>query len=251
MSAQPSPWPNGCQGAVSLSFDDGNESQLTLAIPLLNKYGLNATFYLNPRANYLEQLQPWRAVAQAGHEIGNHTVNHPCSKNFAFISENNRPALEEMSLADIEAEIVEAGRRIQEAIPEQGPNSYGYTCYQPFVGRGATRQSYVPVVAKHCVAGRGRGERPNDPRHCDLWYLWSTPCERMTGAELVGVAEQAPAQGRWSILTFHGVNDGHLHVAAGDLEELCAYLARNKERIWTAPIATIAQHVSEYQKVQK
>jgi len=247
MSTSTSPWPNGRQGALSLTFDDGTQSQLDLAIPMLDKYALLATFYVNPRDNYQEQLIPWRAAAQTGHEIGNHTISHPCSKNFAFISQNNRPALEEMTLDDIDAEIVGAGRRIAEVIPEQGPVSYGYTCYQPFVGRGATRQSYVPVVAKHCVAGRGRGEQPNDPRYCDLFYLWSTPCERMTGAELVGLAEAAAAQGRWAILTFHGINDGHLHVGVGDLEELCAYLARNRERLWTAPVAAIAQHVAAYQ----
>ncbi|MCX6050157.1 MAG: hypothetical protein NT075_34095 [Chloroflexi bacterium] len=70
----------------------------------------------------------------------------------------------------------------------------------------------------------------------------------MTGAELVGLAEQAAAQGRWTILTFHGVNDGHLHVASSDLDELCDYLARNRERIWTAPVAGIAKRVAEYQK---
>lgn len=248
MSASAQPWQDECIGAVSLTFDDGVASQLELAIPLLNRYGLTGTFYVNPRDDYATQLLPWRDAAQQGHEIGNHTVSHPCSKNFAFISDNNRKALEEMTLDDIEREIMEAGRRIDEAIPQQGPVSFGYTCYQPFVGKGATRQSYVPVVAKHCVAGRGRGERPNDPRYCDLWYLWSTPCERMTGAELVGVAEQAPAQGRWAILTFHGVNDGHLHVAAADLEELCDYLARNRHRIWTAPVATVAQRVADYQR---
>ena len=247
MSTFTSPWPNGHKGALSLTFDDGTQSQLDLAIPMLDKYGLLATFYVNPRDNYQAQLIPWRAAAQTGHEIGNHTISHPCSKNFAFISQNNRPALEEMTLDDIDAEIAGAGRRIAEVIPEQGPVSYGYTCYQPFVGRGPTRQSYVPVVAKHCVAGRGRGEQPNDPRYCDLYYLWSTPCERMTGAELVGLAEAAAAQGRWAILTFHGINDGHLHVGVGDLEELCAYLARNRERLWTAPVATIAQHVAAYQ----
>lgn len=250
MPASAQPWPDDCLGAVSLTFDDGVASQLELAIPLLNRYGLTATFYVNPRDDYATQLLPWRAAAQQGHEIGNHTINHPCSKNFAFISDNNRKALEEMTLDDIEAEIMAAGRRISEVIPEQTATSFGYTCYQPFVGKGATRQSYVPVVAKHCVAGRGKGERPNDPRYCDLWYLWSTPCERMTGAELVGVAEQAPAQARWAILTFHGVNDGHLHVAAADLEELCAYLARNRHRIWTAPVATVAQRVAEYQRSQ-
>jgi peptidoglycan-N-acetylglucosamine deacetylase len=248
MSVSVSPWPAACQGAVSLTFDDGLASQLELAIPLLDKYGLQATFYVNPRDDYETQLIPWRAAAQNGHEIGNHTVSHPCSKNFAFIADAKRKALEEMTLGDIEAEIQEAGRRIRAVIPDQPAVSFGYTCYQPFVGRGPTRQSYVPLVAKHCVAGRGRGERPNDPRYCDLWYLWSTPAERMTGAELVGVAEQAPTQGRWSILTFHGVNDGHLPIAASDLDELCAFLARNRDRIWTAPVATVAQRVGEYQK---
>jgi peptidoglycan/xylan/chitin deacetylase (PgdA/CDA1 family) len=248
MSGTVSPWPAACQGAVSLTFDDGLASQLELAIPLLDKYGLQATFYVPPRDEYETQLIPWRAAAQTGHEIGNHTISHPCSKNFAFIADTGRKALEEMTLDDIEAEIAEASRRIRSVIPDQPAISFGYTCYQPFVGRGPTRQSYVPVVAKHCVAGRGKGERPNDPRYCDLWYLWSTPAERMTGAELVGVAEQAPAQGRWSILTFHGINDGHLPIAASDLEELCAFLARNRDRIWTAPVATVAQRVAEYQK---
>jgi peptidoglycan-N-acetylglucosamine deacetylase len=247
MSNSTSPWPADCTGALSLSFDDGMASQREIALPMLNQYGLQATFYVNPGENYHQQLLPWRAAALAGHEIGNHTISHPCSKNFAFISQRGGRALEEMSLADIEAEIVECGRRIHEVIPEQGPVSYGYTCYQPFVGRGLTRQSYVPVVARHCVAGRGRGEQPNDPRYCDLWYLWSTPCERMTGAQLVGLAEQAAAQGRWSILTFHGINEGHLSVAASDLEELCVHLARNRGRVWVAPVATIAQHVAAWQ----
>lgn len=246
MSTLSSPWPNGQQGAVSLTFDDGNPSQLNIVVPMLEKYGLKASFYINTGENYRERLAPWRAIAQSGHEIGNHTISHPCSKNFAFIQNGGR-ALEEMSLDDIEAEIVEAKRRIQEVIPEQGPNSYAYTCYQPFVGRGLTRQSYVPIVAKHCVAGRGLGEQPNDPTHCDLWYLWSKPCERLTGGALVGLCESAATQGRWMILTFHGVNDGHLHVANGDLEELCAHLANHRDRLWTAPLATVAMRIGEWQ----
>jgi hypothetical protein len=70
----------------------------------------------------------------------------------------------------------------------------------------------------------------------------------MSGAELVGVAEQAPAQGRWSILTFHGVGEGHLPIAPNDLEELCAFLARNRTRSWTAPVATVAQRVAAWKQ---
>ena len=113
MTTALSPWPDACQGAVSLTFDDGMGSQLAVAIPLLDKYGLQGSFYVNPRENYREQLLPWQAAAQAGHEMGNHTVNHPCSQNFSFITDNQRRSLEEMTLDGIEAEIVNAGQRLR------------------------------------------------------------------------------------------------------------------------------------------
>jgi hypothetical protein len=109
------------------------------------------------------------------------------------------------------------------------------------------RQSYVPVVLERCVAGRGRGEQSNNPRYCDLGYLWSWPCERMVGAMLIGIVEQAIAQGRWAILTFHGIQEGHLSVAEGDLAELCAHLQRSSARVWSAPVAEVAQWVGQMQ----
>ena len=242
-------WPQGAEGAVSLSFDDGMRSQREVAVPLLNRYGIRATFYVNPRDDYATMLAGWQDAAAAGHEIGNHTINHPCSKNHPFISEFGRRALEEMNFDDIAWEIDETNRRLSEALPQQGPVSFAYPCYQPFVGRGPTRQSYVPVVLERCVAGRGRGELSNNPKHCDIGYLWSWPCERMVGQTMIGIVEQAAALGWWAILTFHGIHEGHLSVAEGDLEELCAHLQRAKSRIWSAPVAEVAQWVGEKQKV--
>ena len=75
---QPNPWQTGYEGAVSLAFDDGMQSQLDKAIPLLAQNSLCGTFYVNPGGpNWRERLMPWIAVAEAGHEIGNHTGNHP------------------------------------------------------------------------------------------------------------------------------------------------------------------------------
>ena len=81
-------WPGGATAAVSLTFDDGMQSQLEVGVPLLNRYGVRATFYVNPQEDYPTQLAGWRE-ALAGHEIGNHTVHHPCSQNFDWI---RRPA---------------------------------------------------------------------------------------------------------------------------------------------------------------
>ncbi len=241
------PWFNGCQGAVSLTFDDGMQSQLDIAIPILKEHNLLGTFYINPRGDdWKVRLAPWREVALAGHEVGNHTINHICSRNFA--GNPNARGLEGITLDDIEADVVEAERRLQELIPEQQVRSFCYPCYQDYVGEGATRQSYVPVIAKYFPAGRGKGEIANHPAACDLHYLSSWPVERASGPELCGLAERAAAQGRWAVLTFHGIQQGHLSVADGDFRELCGFLARHRERIWTAPVVTVAQQIIAWRK---
>ena len=108
MTQTSSPWPGNCQGAVSLTFDDGAQTQLTTAIPILNKFGLQGSFYLNPRDGYEEKLAPWKEVAAAGHEIGNHTWRH---RN-AWLLSPGAAAREITEGARILAEIVGAPPRL-------------------------------------------------------------------------------------------------------------------------------------------
>ncbi|MCX7671694.1 MAG: polysaccharide deacetylase family protein [Anaerolineae bacterium] len=251
MSALPStPWPARCRGAISLTFDDGRPSQLRRAVPILAEYGLPATFYLNPRGeNWRADLAPWRNVAAAGHEIGNHTMAHPCTRT---VLPNCRPCLEELTLAELEADIVEASRRLREAIPAQADFTFAYPCYQEHVGVGATRQSYVPLIARHFIAGRGRGEfGHNDPATCDLAYLFSWNVEHLTGPTLVGLAEQAIELGRWTIFTIHGIEDGNLPLAEVALRELCRYLVRRRDEIWTAPVIAVAQRIAAWREANR
>jgi peptidoglycan-N-acetylglucosamine deacetylase len=243
------PWPDGCDGAVSLTFDDGMKSQLERAVPYLNQVGLRGTFYVNPgSANWQERLAPWRAVAEAGHEVGNHTTKHPCARNI-YESPHN---VDSLSLADIEADVMDAEQRLNEVLGTR-PRTFCYPCYGQHVGAGATRQTYVPVIAKHFVAARGGGvdrAQSNHPLHTDLHYLMSQPCERMWGYEMIGLVERAANQGRWMILTFHGIHEGMLSVADGDLRELCDHLVRHNKRIYTAPVIDVAQRVLEYRKAK-
>jgi len=235
-------WPRGCECAISLTFDDGLPSQLKVAIPLLDKYGIRATFYLCPSgSDWRERLKPWRKVAEEGHEVGNHTLSHPCSCNFPFASER---CLERLTLKEIEADILEAQRRL-EALTGRTPSTFAYPCYQSYVGRGASRSSYVPVVARYFIAARGLGEKPwsNLPLRCDLHYLWSWPAERMSAAEMIGLTELTAMKGGWGIFTFHGVNEGHLPVSKYDLELFLSYLIENEHRIWVAPMVEVAKYV--------
>jgi peptidoglycan/xylan/chitin deacetylase (PgdA/CDA1 family) len=67
------PW-NGHRAATSLTFDDGDSSHLDVAIPELNQRKMHATFYLI--ANRIDRKDEWRKILPAGHEIGNHTLDH-------------------------------------------------------------------------------------------------------------------------------------------------------------------------------
>lgn len=236
-------WPGKHRCAVSLTFDDGLPSQLRVAVPLLDRYGLRATFYLCPSGgDWAERLKPWRVVAGEGHEIGNHSLSHPCSCNFPF---SGGQCLEEMTLEEIEADVMEAQRRLEALVPGGRVETFAYPCYQSYVGRGAGRRSYVPVIARHFLAARGLGEKPwpNDPLACDLHYLWSWPAERMSAAEMIGLVELTLARGAWAIFTFHGVGEGHLPVSEHDLRSLLEYLEGRSE-VWVAPLARVAAHVA-------
>jgi hypothetical protein len=213
---------------------------------MLDAHDLRGTFYVIADDRYTESLAPWMDVASGGHEIGNHTVGHPCSQNFAFVRADGRRTLEAMTLDDMDAELRLAQDRLAEALPLSLPNSFAYPCYQPYVGSGAGHASYVPLIAEQFVAGRGLGEAGNHPVHADLAYLWSWPCERRSGADMIGLVEHAASQGHWVLLTFHGINEGNLSVAASDLLELFEHLAHHRERLWAAPVRTVAQRIATW-----
>ena len=164
LSASTFVWPEGKRAAISVTFDDGRDSQLDVAMPILNRYGIKATFYVvSPFIQ--SRIGDWKKAVLAGHEIGNHTMRHPGSGNF-FWAKNK--ALEDYTLSQMAKELDEANM-VALAILGIVPQTYAYTCGQKFVGRGQDVKSYVPLVAQRFIAGRGwLDEAPNDPSFCDL-----------------------------------------------------------------------------------
>lgn len=242
-------WPENFSGAVSLTFDDGAESQFKIAIPMMNARKFKGTFYLCPRQeNYKEVLAPWKDVFASGHEIGNHTLSHNCSRSFGTIPTGG---LEDMTLEDIEKDILEAERRLREVFPDHGPCSFCYPCYMDFVGEGLTRQSYVPVVAKHFIAARASGEYGfyNYPLTCTLHHLSAYPAEHTKGTELVGLVERAMKMRQWIIFAFHTIDGDRLGCPPLFFEELLDHLALNRERIWVAPVAEVASYILKIREI--
>ena len=241
-------WPNGCAGAVSVTFDDGSERQQTRGAPALAERGLCGTFYVTMAAQkHREAYKGWIDIAAKGHEIGNHTCSHLCSCNFS--DKPDVQGLENISLAYLKADILAAEAKLRDLVPEQKERTFAYPCYQTWVGRGARRQSYVPLIATHFVAGRGGGEYGffNNPLHIDLACAVGTPTERMSCTEMIGLVELAMRRGHWIILVFHEIGAGRLGTSEYDFQLVLDHLADNKKRIWTAPSVEVARKIRDYQ----
>ena len=241
-------WKGDKKAAVSLTFDDGMPSHIDTAVPLLEKYGLRGTFYItaNGKDDGRKALARFRPAFEAGHEIGNHSIHHWCSS--AGVMVPNHRGLEHRTLGEIEDELLEADKRFKAVFPEVNRWTFCYPCYNTFVGKGLNRRSYVPIVASLFFAARAGGEignSVNSPYHADLHCLNSFKCEQRGAAELIGLIEQTVSQGGWSILTFHGIGDGHLLVARSDFEEVLAHLDGARDRIWTAPLIRIAEYLRD------
>ena len=79
LHAQDKPW-NNKKCAVVLTYDDAMPNQLNYAIPLLDSFGLKGTFYLTGYSKaFGPRIKDWRKAAAKGHELGNHTLFHPCT----------------------------------------------------------------------------------------------------------------------------------------------------------------------------
>ena len=65
--------------AIALTYDDALRSQLDIAIPQLDAAGFKGTFFLDGDITPADMLR-WREAQRAGHELGNHSLFHPCPR---------------------------------------------------------------------------------------------------------------------------------------------------------------------------
>ena len=95
-------------GVVTIAFDDGEESQIRNAFPLMQQHGFVGTYYIitdNVGADDYMNLTELHTLQDAGNEIGSHSADHPdfiyltddqineeCNASQHFLQSNGFPA---------------------------------------------------------------------------------------------------------------------------------------------------------------
>jgi peptidoglycan-N-acetylglucosamine deacetylase len=233
------PWGAGYRAAVSLTYDDGIDNHLDIAMPMLEQFGFRGTFYLvaSPDStNLIARLGDWQPASQRGHELGNHSAHHP-----GWDIQGDPPPryrLEDFGPDDILREVGEAAAWLDEHIGPDAGRTYAYPFYHDYIGPKRAREPYAAAVRRHCAGSRlGGAKAPNAP-DTDAYALRGFSFGANTSAEqLIGYCEQALHTGGWTILDFHGVGGPWIETPAATHRALLEYLAARPIRV--APVRDI------------
>jgi peptidoglycan/xylan/chitin deacetylase (PgdA/CDA1 family) len=241
-------WPEGKRAAISLTFDDARHSQVTRGIPILDEYGTKATFYVSIRT-FKERFDAWKKAAINGHEIGSHTLTHPCSGNFSFIYDR---ALEDYTLDKMRHELVGANNIIENLLGVR-PVSFAYPCGQKFVGRGKNLKSYVPLVAEEFMTGRGwMDEWSNNPAFCDMANLMAMELDGKDFEQVKHLIDRTLANGGWLIFCGHEIGEaGRQTVYSSTLKAICEYAQDPANGLWLDTVQAVANHIRKQRTVTR
>ena len=95
------------RGLLALTFDDSHSAEWIAQLPRFRRYGAHATFFFHKELD-AEKLAAMKALLEAGHSIGLHTLHHrdavPAMEEMGaeqYIAEEITPQLEAMAAAGL------------------------------------------------------------------------------------------------------------------------------------------------------
>lgn len=242
------PWQNK-KCAIVLTYDDALNVHLDQVIPALDSLGIKGTFYLSGYfPGFKERVGDWRAAAKNGHELGNHTLYHPCLGNLPG-REWVKPdyALENYSIQRMTDEISMANTLL-EAIDSKKKRTFAYPCGESKIGG----IPYLDNLKDKFVGARGVKEEMTGIQEIDLYNVGAYTANGQSGDELISLAKLAIEKGELLVFLFHGVGGEHsLNVSLSAHSKLLHFLKENEKEIWTGTFMEITEYINEYDRAVK
>ena len=237
-------WPKGKVAAIVLTYDDALHSQLDVAIPQLDAARFKGTFFLDGDMTPADMLR-WRKAQRNGHELGNHSLFHPCPR--AMLPDRKNYLTDNYDADRMLGEIA-AMNNVLFGIDGANTRTYSVPCSQMLVGGAdyteALRRS---GLAKYVRTGGDQYKSViTDFAKLDVFQVPSYgPVDKPDGATLIAYAERVRDARGLGVLQFHGTGGDYLEVTAQAHQQLVDWLRKHPE-IWVATFQDAMDYVSAH-----
>jgi peptidoglycan/xylan/chitin deacetylase (PgdA/CDA1 family) len=237
------PW-KGKKCAVVLTYDDAINEHLDNAIPVLDSLGLKATFYITAFSPSMRaRMNDWTKLARKGHELGNHTLYHPCigGKGREWVKPeydmNNytvQRMIDETRMTNV----------FLQALDGKTKRTFAFTCGDMKIGDS----SFIDAMKGDFIAARAVRNQMHKINEIDLYNVDCYMVNGETGSQMIEWTKKAIETNSLLVVLFHGVGGGNgLNVSIQAHREYLRFLKMNEKDIWIAPMIDVATYIKTWQ----
>jgi len=241
---KPEQW-NGKRCAVVLTYDDAIDIDLDNVVPALDSVALKGTFYLIGQSPVVaNRMNEWKKAAKEGHELGNHTLTHPCDGGLAGRSwVSPESDLSKFTVARAQNEI-KINNTLLQSIDGKTTRSFAYPCGD----RTIKGEDFYKPIEQLFVGARGVQPGLQHLNEVDLNDIRCYMINGSSGEYLTGLVKQALESHTLLVFLFHGVGGGHnINVSLAAHSQLLHFLKQHEKEIWIAPMVDVAQYIKAHQ----
>lgn len=230
-------WPNGKKAAVVLTYDDGIKSHLQIVVPQLEARNMRGTFFLYGQVVSKADVNEWRYISSRGHELGNHSIYHPCLSGTVDKSSTMCRSLECYTVEDMLVEISIMNSFLY-AIDGKKNYAYAYPCGHYIAGGKDYSEPLIRSGLAKYARGGARGI-VTDTQTLDVSKVpvLSVP-EGYKADELIKLTKEVLEKQALGVFVFHGVGGDYLTVDEQEHAIFLDYLNEHSNEIW---ITTFSQ----------
>lgn len=238
------PW-KGKKAAIVITYDDAIDQHLDNAVPLLDSLGLKATFYITGYSSSMQtRINEWKKLSLRGHELGNHTLFHPCiggtpgrewvKPEYDLSKYSVKRMLDETRATNV----------LLKAMDGKSKRTFAITCGDSKAGDS----SFVDYLKDDFVAIRTVRNEMHPLQEVNLMDVDCFMVNGQTGAQLKEWVDKAIASKSLLVILFHGVGGGNsLNVTLPAHAEFLRYLKKKQKEVWVAPMLQVAEYIQQKQ----
>jgi peptidoglycan/xylan/chitin deacetylase (PgdA/CDA1 family) len=244
-SAQNSRNWNGKQAAVVITYDDAIDEHLDNAIPVLDSLKLKASFYVTAFAtSTTKRLSEWKAIAKTGHELGNHTLYHPCiggvgrewvKPDYDLVNYTVQRMVDEVRMTNT----------FLQSLDGKTKRTFAFTC-------GDTKAGGIDFskdIQQDFVAMRSVRNEMHQLSEVNLADVDCYMVNNHTAEEMIQWVIKAKQTNSLLVILFHGVGGGNnLNVSITEHRKFLQYLKQQEKELWIATMIDVAEFVKKQQQ---
>lgn len=213
-------WSGFRNGVATFTFDDNLPNQLTIAVPIFDKYGYKASFYIVN--NWSPNYSKYKELVGQGYEIGSHSDTH--------------------SQTMPDNEIASSKKTIESRIPNQSCNTITYpNCNVP--NESLISQNYI---GGRICSGQIDGKTPQNYNRISSIICGNTGNVNSAQAFQQKMQETINKNG-WVTFLIHEVDEGsgYSPTSSSAIDGALSWAKQNDSKIWVTTFRNAIMYSKE------